>query len=118
MNVDHSVLTTSVSRMQNVQPATTDCVALHDLRMETFLCKSDNKVDLKMKTNFAVAHHGATKLLRAKGRNLSASGTAVCNAKAEGEQQKSETIPIIDYASDTGNMELLKLNIGVGRRVL
>ena len=87
MNVDHSVLTTSGSRMQNVQPATTDCVALHDLRMETFLCKSDNKVDLKMKPDFPVAHPGATKLLTAKGRNLSMSGTAVCNAKAKGEQQ-------------------------------
>ena len=118
LNVDHSVLTTSGSRMQNVQPATTDCVASHDLRMETFLCKSDNKVDLKMKTDFPVAHHGATKLLTAKGRNLSVSGTAVLNAKAEGEQQKSENIPIIDYASDTGNMELLKSNIGVGGRVL
>ena len=118
LNVDHSVSTTSGSRMQNVQPATTDCVASHDLRMETFLRKSDNKVDLKMKADFPVAHPGATKLLRAKGRNLSLLDTAVLNAKAEGEQQKSENIPIIDYASDTGNMKLLKSNIGVGERVL
>ena len=118
LNFDHSVLTASGSRMQNVQPATTDYVASHDLRMGTFLCKSDNQVDLKMKTDFPVAHRGATKLLRAKGRNLSVSGTAVLNAKAEGGQQKSENIPIIDYANDTGNMDLLKLNIGVGGRVL
>ena len=118
LNVDDSVLTSPGSRMQNVQPATTDCVASHDLRMETVLCKSDNKVDMKMKTDFPVEHPGATKLLRAKGRNLSVSGTAVLNAKAEDERQKSENIPIIDYASDTGNIKLLKSNIDVGGRVL
>ena len=118
LKVDHSVLTTPGSRMQNVQPATSDCVASHDLRMETVLCKIDNKVDMKMKTDFPGEHPGAKKLLRAKGRNISVSGTAVLNAKAEDERQKSENIPIIDYASDTGNIKLLKSNIGIGERVL
>jgi len=40
---------------------------------------------MKMKTDFPFEHPGATKLLRAKGRNLSVSGTAVLNAKAEDE---------------------------------
>jgi hypothetical protein len=126
LNIDGCVLTIPRNRTQNVQPEMTECVASHDCKVETVLCKSDNNLsavtetmDLIPKTDFQIEYPATTKLLRTNRRKTSVLGAALLNTEAEDEQQKSENIQIIDCASDTGNnVKLIKLNTGVGERGL